>query len=113
MVFLLPDLYPRFGRKFPTLMLEVLRWSICHPTLYGGTDAGDAPLPMINPPDHALYAYMFSQHWETVAPNMLQPKPMEHPNRLSGLQVRPPALFREAHFWTTSKMICSMLPHAR
>ena len=48
---------------------------ICHPTLYGGTDAGDAPLPMINPPDHALYAYMFSQHWETVAPNMLQPKP--------------------------------------
>ena len=51
-----------------TLMLEVLRWSICHPTLYGGTDAGDAPLPMINPPDHALYAYMFSQHWETVAP---------------------------------------------
>ena len=47
-------------------MLEVLRWSICHPTLYGGTDAGDAPLPMINPPDHALYAYMFSQHWETV-----------------------------------------------
>ena len=100
-VFLLPDLYliiSSIGRQFPTLMLEVLRWSICHPTLYGGTDAGDAPLPMINPPDHALYAYMFNQHWETVAPNMLQPKPLEQPNRLSGLQVRPPALFREAPF---------------
>ena len=46
---------------------------------------------MVYPPDHALYAYMFSQHWETVAPNMLQLKPLEHPNRLSALQVRPPA----------------------
>ena len=75
-------------------MLEVLRWSICHLTLY------------------APYAYVFSQLWETVAPNTLQPKPLEHPNRLSGLQVRPSALFREAHFWIISKMICSMLPHA-
>ena len=37
-------LYPRLGCKFPTLMLEVLRWSICHPTLYRRTDT---MLPML------------------------------------------------------------------
>ena len=36
-------------------------------------------------------------------------KPLEHPNRLSRLHLRPPALFREAHFWITSNMVCFML----
>ena len=42
--------YPRFGRKCITLMQEVLRWSLCHPR--------DGRLPMVNPLDHASYAYV-------------------------------------------------------
>ena len=91
-------------------MLEVLRWCICHPTLYRRIDAGDGRHPMVNPPDHASYAYLFSQLWQTVAPNTLQPETSgtsQQTVRTAG----PPVLFGETHFWITSNMICSMLPH--
>ena len=29
---------------------------------------------MVNPPDHASYAFVFSQLWQTVAPNTLPPE---------------------------------------
>ena len=66
---------------------------------------------MVNPPDHASYAYVFANSGRRWLPIRCSQKCLEHPNRLSGLQVRPPALFREAHFWTTKNMICSVLPH--
>ena len=34
---------------------------------------------MVNPPDHASYAYVFSQLRETMAPNTLQPETSETP----------------------------------
>ena len=46
-------------------------------------------LPMVNPPDHASYAHVFSQLWETVAPNTLQAE-------TSGTSQQPFELFHNA-----------------
>ena len=55
---------------------------------------------MVKAPDHASYAYLptLGDGGSEYGVDCRR-KPLEHPNRLSGLQVRPPALFRLAHFW--------------
>ena len=90
-------------------MLEVLRCSFCHPTFYRGIDAGDGQLPMVNPPENASCAYVSSQLWETVAPNTVQPETSGTSQQtVTTAGAPPPALFREAHFWITSNMMCFM-----
>ena len=82
LVFSYLTLYPRFGCKFPILMLEVLRWSICHPTLHRHTDTDSLWLTHLTMLPILTCLANSGRLW---LPIRCSRKPLEHPNRLSGL----------------------------